>query len=146
MATALHARGMPVMAARVLVAVVCQDAEAVTARQLGIELQVSPAAVSGALRYLRGSGVLVRAPVPGSRREHYRLAPGGALEALLGHRTATAAGLAELAAQGIGVLGGPHTPGGARLAELAEFAGFVEEQMRAARAQWAARRAAPPPC
>jgi len=40
------------MAARVLFAIMCAEADALTAAQIGERLGISPAAVSGAVRYL----------------------------------------------------------------------------------------------
>lgn len=141
MSIALHARGMPRMSARVLVVLLCHEGEAVTARQLTSELRVSPAAISSAVNHLMQVGLLTREPVPGSRQEHYRLPPGGVLGAIM-CKSAVAPDLAEIAEEGVDVLGGPQTPGGARLTDVAEFVRFLDEEMRRVWARWQARQTA----
>ena len=49
------------------------DERALTAAELAERLGVSPAAISGAVRYLTQIGMLHREPSPGSRRDRYRL-------------------------------------------------------------------------
>ena len=147
MSIAMYERGMPRMPARVLVVLLCNENEAVTARQLTTELGVSPAAISSAVNHLMQIGLLSREPIPGSRQEHYRLPPGGVLGAIMRKSTA-APDLAGIAEEGVDVLGGPETPGGARLSEVSEFVRFMDEEMRGVWKRWQARqagKAAPPP-
>jgi len=61
------------MAGRVLFALMCAEEDALTAAQIGERLGIGPAAVSGAVRYLIQIQMLHRVPVPGSRRDRYRL-------------------------------------------------------------------------
>ena len=72
MAMAFADVGFPRMAGRVLFTVMSAD-EPLTAAEIGERLGVSAAAVSGAVRYLTQFGMLVREPVKGSRRDHYRM-------------------------------------------------------------------------
>ena len=65
--------GMPRMPARVFVAILASDTGYLTAADLARVLNVSPAAVSGAVRYLTQVGLIVRERDPGERRDHYRL-------------------------------------------------------------------------
>jgi biotin operon repressor len=140
MSIALYERGMPRMPARVLVVLLCNEGEAVTARQLTGELGVSPAAISSAVNHLMQVGLLTREPIPGSRQEHYRLPAGGVLGAIMRKSTA-APDLADIAEEGVDVLGGPQTPGGARLTEVSEFVRFMDEEMRGVWERWQARQA-----
>src|SRR5215211_3578904 len=64
---------VPPMAGRVLFALMCAEEDALTAAQIGERLGIGPAAVSGAVRYLIQIQMLHRVPVPGSRRDRYRL-------------------------------------------------------------------------
>lgn len=141
MSIAMYERGMPRMSARVLVVLLCAEGDAVTAKQLTTELGVSPAAISSAVNHLMQVGLLSREPIPGSRQEHYRLPPGGVLGAIIRKSTA-APDLADIAEEGVGVLGGPSTPGGARLTEVSEFVRFMDEEMRGVWDRWQARQAA----
>ena len=65
--------GMQRMTARVLALFVCTDTATLTAPDIAAALTISPAAVSGAVRTLEGAALIERVPMPGSRREHYRL-------------------------------------------------------------------------
>ena len=60
------------MPARVFVALLTADAPRLTADDMAGILQVSPAAVSGAVRYLLPIGLVTRETQPGSRRYWYR--------------------------------------------------------------------------
>lgn len=140
MSIAMYERGMPRMPARVLVTLLCAEGDAVTARQLTASLGVSPAAISSAVNHLMQVGLLVREPIPGSRQEHYRLPPGGVLGAIMRKSTA-APDLADIAEEGVGVLGGSGTRGGARLTEVSEFVRFMDAEMRGVWERWTALRA-----
>jgi DNA-binding transcriptional regulator GbsR (MarR family) len=71
-AAQLAAAGVPLMPARVFVALLSADAPRLTADDIAGLLQVSPAAVSGAVRYLLPIGLVTRETQPGSRRYWYR--------------------------------------------------------------------------
>ena len=66
--------GFPRMAGRVLFALMTADEPGLSAAELGARLDASAAAISGAVRYLGQLRLVVRDPVPGSRRDLYRLA------------------------------------------------------------------------
>jgi DNA-binding transcriptional regulator GbsR (MarR family) len=65
--------GMPRMPARVFAYVLAEDADRYTARELAEGLRVSPAAISGAVRYLVQVGLLDKGREPESRSDHYRI-------------------------------------------------------------------------
>jgi DNA-binding transcriptional regulator GbsR (MarR family) len=65
--------GMPRMPARVFAYLIIDETDRGTAGELAAALQVSPAAISGAVRYLIQAGLLVRERSPGARSDHYRL-------------------------------------------------------------------------
>ena len=69
----LDEAGMPRMPARAFAAILAEDAGRLTARDLAERLAVSPAAVSGAVRYLTQAGMVSRGREPGARRDDYRL-------------------------------------------------------------------------
>jgi len=139
MSLALHERGWSRMPARVYVALLCDEREQLTARQLTSLLGVSAAAISSAVNQLIDSGVVIRDPIPGSRQEHYRLAPGGILGAVMRKQEASPH-LADLAEEGVDVLG-PDSPGGTRLGELAEFVRFIDDELRGIAERWKQRKA-----
>ncbi|MZE78068.1 MarR family transcriptional regulator [Streptomyces sp. SID5475] len=72
-ASELVEAGVPRMPARVFAALMASEKGQLTAAELGEQLQVSPAAISGAIRYLTQVGLISREREPGSRRERYRL-------------------------------------------------------------------------
>lgn len=73
-AAMLAAAGMARMPARVMMALVGSPDEGYTAAELAERLGVSPAAVSGAVRYLTSMHLVQRISRPGDRRDRYDLA------------------------------------------------------------------------
>src|SRR5579864_9769067 len=75
-ASVLVAAGIPPMPARVFVALLITDSGRLTAAELAEVLRVSPAAVSGAVRYLTQLNLVHKERVPRSRRDYYRMPDG----------------------------------------------------------------------
>jgi DNA-binding transcriptional regulator GbsR (MarR family) len=69
----LFAQGFPRMPARVLMALTATDDGKATAEQLASRLQASPAAISGAVKYLGIVGFVRNTTVPGTRKHVYSL-------------------------------------------------------------------------
>ena len=110
MARILADWGLPRMASRVLFVLMSADEEALTAGELAERLDVSPAAISGAVRYLIQISMVAREPVPGSRRDRYRLVDDSWYEVTLAKMTLIKT-LADFADQGVAAAGGPeHRP------------------------------------
>jgi DNA-binding transcriptional regulator GbsR (MarR family) len=130
--------GVPRMPARVFACVLADDAGRLTAAELAARLGVSPAAISGAVRYLIQVGMLVKSRDPGERRDHYRLGHDPWYE-LITERTALLQRWQRGLSDGIELLG-PERPAAQRLAETREFFGFLEEEMPALTERWRARR------
>ncbi len=65
--------GFPRMSARALAAILISEKGRLSAAELCELLDVSPAAVSGAVRHLTGVGLVARERERGSKRDHYRL-------------------------------------------------------------------------
>ena len=72
-ASALADAGMPRMPARVLARLIADDEGASTAARLAEELRASPAAISGAVRYLSQVRLVVRHRRPGDRHDTWAL-------------------------------------------------------------------------
>ncbi|MCZ9341421.1 MarR family transcriptional regulator, partial [Streptomyces sp. TRM76130] len=68
--------GVQRMPARIFAALLASDTGALTSAELGERLKVSPAAVSGGVRYLSQQHLVSREREPGSRRERYRVRGG----------------------------------------------------------------------
>jgi hypothetical protein len=131
--------GFPRMAARVLLLMMAADEESLTAAEIAERLSISPAAVSGAVRYLQQLELVVREPVPGSRRDRYHTPHDTWYQGALvkGGLFGT---LAELSAQGAEAAGGPSTPAGSRLAEMSEFYEFLQIEVSGLLDKWRAQR------
>src|SRR3954466_10653342 len=82
-ASAFVDAGVPRMPSRVFAAILASDAGRLTAAELAERLQASPAAISGAVRYLIQLSPLVRERAPGSRRDVYAVGDDGWYEAIV---------------------------------------------------------------
>ncbi|MFI7433348.1 MarR family transcriptional regulator [Micromonospora haikouensis] len=140
MAMAFAEVGFPRMAARVLFTVMSAD-DPLTAAEIGERLDVSAAAVSGAVRYLTQFGMLVREPVKGSRRDRYRLPDNPWYEGTI-TKTGIYKNLIDLADGGVDALNGRGTVAGERVSEMRDFFVFVQEEIDSLGERWQARRAA----
>jgi DNA-binding transcriptional regulator GbsR (MarR family) len=138
-ASVLVEAGVPRMPARVFVALLATDSGSLTAAELADVLQVSPAAISGAVRYLVQVNLVSREREPGSRRDHYRVYDDAWYEAAV-RRDQMMARWNVTMQEGVEVLG-RHTPAGARLAESLEFFRFVEEELPDLLDRWRKRKA-----
>jgi len=138
-ASVLVAAGFPAMPARVFVALLLTDSGRLTAAELARVLQVSPAAVSGAVRYLAQLGLVHKERVPGSRRDYYRM-PDDVWSDMFRLRDAVMQRWAALVREGIDLLG-PDTPAGERLAGHATFFEFVSREMPEVLKRWDEYRA-----
>ncbi len=136
--------GFPRMPARVLMAMMSADEDSLTAADLGERLGVSPAAISGAVRYLIQLGMLAREPSPGSRRDRYRLPDDTWYEASVTQEELLTT-VANLADDGVTALGGPDTPSGARVAEMRDFYRFLRAELPALLDKWKASKAGTEP-
>jgi predicted transcriptional regulator len=141
-ASVLVAAGIPPMPARVFVALLVADSGRLSAAELARRLQVSPAAVSGGVRYLIQVGLVHKERVPGSRQDYYRM-PDDVWSDMFRLRDQVMQRWAALVREGIELLG-PGTPAGMRLAEHATFFDFVSAEMPEVLKRWAEYRAARP--
>jgi DNA-binding transcriptional regulator GbsR (MarR family) len=133
-AALLVVAGFPPMAARVFVALLVSDSGRVTVAELVDLLQISPAAVSGAVRYLTGLGLVHKERVPGSRREYYRM-PADVWHQVMLLRNQGLARWAALLKEGIDLVGA-DTPAGHRMAGHAGFFEFLAAEMPNLMARW----------
>jgi predicted transcriptional regulator len=132
--------GMPRMPARIFAALLTTDSSRLTAEELAGLLQVSPAAVSGGVRYLIQVGLVIRETEPGSRRHVYVL-PDNVWHEVLRVRDGIMMRWADAMRGGAGVLGA-GTPAGARLAESAMYFDFISKELPAVLDRWADYKAA----
>jgi DNA-binding transcriptional regulator GbsR (MarR family) len=131
--------GMPRMPSRVFAAVLAEDSGRLTAGEIAERLRVSPAAVSGAVRYLVQTRLLFRGREPGARSDHYYLSEDDPWYAAITNRSALLARWEESAAKGAAVLGRDR-PAGRRLHETAAFFAFLQEELPGMLERWKAQR------
>jgi predicted transcriptional regulator len=139
MARTLADWGLPRMAARVLFVMMSADERSLTASELAERLDVSPAAISGAVRYLIQISMVAREPVAGSRRDRYRLVDDSWYEVTVAKMSLLST-IADGADRGVLAAGGPGTVAGARLAGMRDFYNFVQDSLPELLAKWADRR------
>ncbi|GAA0525534.1 GbsR/MarR family transcriptional regulator [Saccharopolyspora thermophila] len=130
--------GMPRMAARVFASLLVAEDGRRTAGELADVLQVSPAAVSGAVRYLVQVKLVVRERRPGERRDDYRVLDD------LWYTTVMDRGAQLLAwentlAEGEAALG-VDSRAGRRLADTREFFEFLRGEFPGLMEKWRRQR------
>ncbi|MEU7721721.1 GbsR/MarR family transcriptional regulator [Streptomyces tibetensis] len=130
--------GMTRMPARVFAALLSCDEGSMTSAELGEQLRISPAAVSGAVRYLAQTHMVSREREPGSRRERYRVHGDQWYEALTNRENVLKRWEASLR-EGVTSLGA-DTPAGRRMSETLAFFEFIEGELAALMERWRAHR------
>jgi DNA-binding transcriptional regulator GbsR (MarR family) len=133
-ASVLLAAGFPAMPARVFVAFLVSSSDRLTAAELADMLKISPAAVSGAVRYLTGVGLVHKERVPGSRRDYYRM-PADVWTEVMRLQSQVLLRWANLLKEGADLVGA-DTPAGARMADHSAFFEFLNAEMPAMLARW----------
>ena len=133
LALVLHQIGIQRMASRVFAALMVSDDGTLTARQLAERLGASPAAISGAVRYLEQVGMLRRTRRRGERSDRYALLDLWYSTFLERERLMTM--WRDVTVEGIDAVG-PDTPAGTRLAEMRDFLEFVIKELPAMRDRW----------
>lgn len=128
--------GMQRMGARVFAALLASDSGKLNAAEIAAMLRISPAAVSGAVRYLAQVNLITREREPGSRRDQYRLYNEVWYEAV-SNRDQILTRWHHTMQDGAKILG-PHTPAGARAIRTAEFYEFMQQELLDMLARWRA--------
>ncbi|MEU6159812.1 MarR family transcriptional regulator [Streptomyces sp. NPDC047130] len=132
--------GMARMPARVFAALLASDDGVLTSAQLGDQLQVSPAAVSGAVRYLSQTHLISREREPGSRRERYRVHNNQWYEAIA-NREGLLRNWQSAVREGVTAVS-PGSPAERRLRETLEFFEFIEGELNDMMRRWREKRGA----
>ncbi|MBS1906494.1 MAG: MarR family transcriptional regulator [Actinobacteria bacterium] len=138
-AAMVTAVGFPRMPGRVMMALIAAPAEGYTAAQLADRLGVSPAAVSGAVRYLQSLHVVHRVSRADQRRDHYLIVE----DTWYGMMTSNGPIYDRMAAH-IDAIGAEHTDdpvARTRATEMAEFFRFMSRRMPQLVEEWEALRA-----
>ncbi|MER7697995.1 MarR family transcriptional regulator [Streptomyces sp. NPDC096095] len=130
--------GMPRMPSRVFAALLVSERGALTSAELSERLKISPAAVSGAVRYLAQVNMVSREREPGSRRERYRVQSEQWYNALL-ERDAILKNWQATMREGVDHFG-LDTPQGRRINTSLEFFRFLDKEFGSLMQRWAAHR------
>lgn len=133
-ASAMVDAGIPRMPARVFAALQTADSGRLTSAEVSDLLQVSPAAISGAVRYLTQVRLIRREREAGSRRDQYVVDNEIWYEAILDRNRILLAWERSFR-EGMEALG-PGSPAGARLAESMAFFQFVRVELPGLMDRW----------
>jgi predicted transcriptional regulator len=131
--------GVPRMPARVFAYVLAEDADTYTASDLASGLRVSPAAISGAVRYLVQVGLLAKEREPGARSDSYRIYDDDLWFAIFSQRDELLRRWEEGLADGINVLDS-NSRGGRRLRESKAFFAFFRAELAEMMNRWHERK------
>ncbi len=137
---ALADLGMQVQPARVFAALLATEDGRLTSAQLADVLDISPAAISGAVRYLAQVRMIRRERTGGSRRDVYVVQDDAWHDVLVQKDNLYGPLVAALAAAHVRV--GPQTRAGERMQLSVEFLEFVQREMRAMAGRWEQYKAA----
>lgn len=137
-AAELTEAGMQRMASRVFAALLSSEKGSMTSAELAEQLRISPAAVSGAVRYLSQVDMVSRERDPGSRRDRYVLHNELWYETFT-RRDQLLARWEKALRDGATTLG-RETEAGARVAQTADFFAFLQQEMAGMMDRWRAYR------
>lgn len=126
--------GLGRMPSRVFGALLVTDEGKLTAGEIADTLRVSPAAVSGAVRYLVQVGLIVKRRDPGERRDHYEVTDDMWYEAYA-NRDQQFVRWAELMKEGVAAVGA-ETKAGWRLETSRQFFEFLRQEIPELLAKW----------
>jgi len=138
-AQTLEASGMPRMAARVFAYVLAEDSDRYTASDLAEGLRVSPAAISGAVRFLLDAKLLFKEREPGMRSDLYRVYDEDVWSTIMTARVAVLDDFVRGIDEAIALIGAERR-GGRRLLETREFFDFMHAETVQMMQRWAEHR------
>jgi predicted transcriptional regulator len=138
--SALTAAGMQRLPSRVFALLLADSDGRMTAAEIGEELSISAASVSGAVRSLQQMRMIHREREPGSRRDVFVVADDAWHDVMI-NSSATYEPLAQALREGVGQVGGQGTSAGDRLALSVAFLEFISEEMAQLAERWEKRRA-----
>ena len=135
---ALTSAGLARLPSRIFAALLVDDDGRMTAAEISEALGVSPAAVSGAVKYLDGVGMVRRERERGSRRDVFVVDDDAWHDTLLQADTIYSPMIAALE-RGIDDLG-PDDPAHRRLTVSREFMRFILDELHGINERWTIRR------
>ena len=138
--SAMTEAGLQRLPSRVFAALLADEDGRMTAAELGEGLSVSPASVSGAVRYLQQMRMIHREREPGSRRDVYVVAD-DAWHDMMMNSPRIYEPLTAALREGVDEVGGEGSAAGDRLALSVHFLEFVTQEMEQLSERWEKRRA-----
>jgi DNA-binding transcriptional regulator GbsR (MarR family) len=136
----LENSGVPRMPARVFAYILAEDRDRYTATELAEGLQVSSAAISGAVRYLTQTRLVVKERRPSGRGDLYRVAGGDVWGTIMAGRLPQLDQYVTTLEDALALLE-PGSPGRARVEETRDYFAFAREAMAELADRWAKIRA-----
>lgn len=137
-ADVLARTGWPRMPARAFVALLASEDGQLTSAEISETLQISPAAVSGAVRMLSRLGLVSRQRVPGTRKDVYLVHDDVWTRATL-QREQVMAGFDDSLRQGAEAVGA-GSRAAERLIEMRSFFSFVDSELPKLYERWKVER------
>lgn len=135
----LEDSGIPRMPARVFAYILAEDRDRYTAAELADGLQVSPAAISGAVRYLTQTRLVVKERRPSGRGDLYRIVDGDVWGTIITARLPLMDHYVESLEQAADLLE-PGSAGRTRIEETRDYFAFAREGMVDLAERWARYR------
>jgi DNA-binding transcriptional regulator GbsR (MarR family) len=130
--------GVPRMPSRAFATLIATDDGYLTAAELAEALQASPAAISGAMRYLSQVGLVSRIREPGTRRDVFHVDGDLWYESMF-RRDPILHRFVHTMREGVAQVG-PNTPAGRRLTETTAFFEFLLDELAQTMDRWKIRR------
>ncbi|MFJ9696041.1 GbsR/MarR family transcriptional regulator [Kitasatospora sp. NPDC101183] len=140
-AAELVVAGMGRMPSRIFACLMAEESGVLTSAELSERLKISPAAVSGAVRYLIQVGLVAKEREPGSRRDRFRVLNDVWYESLT-RRDEIMTRWIRVLREGESTVG-TGTAAAARMAETAEFFEFMIKELHGMLERWRTRHEAP---
>ena len=138
-AAVLVEAGWPRMPARIFAALLFDGDGRMTAAELADQLHVSPAGISGAIRFLTQAQLAGREREPGTRRDVYVVHDDAWIESIMA-RDQILRHWATRLREGIDAVG-PDTPAGRRVGLSLAFAEFMQDELDGIAKRWNERKA-----
>jgi DNA-binding transcriptional regulator GbsR (MarR family) len=136
----LEDSGVPRMPARVFAYILAEDRDRYTAAELAEGLHVSPAAISGAVRYLAQTRLVVKERRPSGRGDLYRVVDGDVWGTIMTARLPLMDHYVASLEEAVALLE-PGSPGRTRIEETRDYFAFARDGMADLAERWAKDRA-----
>jgi DNA-binding transcriptional regulator GbsR (MarR family) len=131
--------GMARLPARIFAALLADDDGRMTAAELAEALHVSPASISGGVRYLTQVRFIHRERERGSRRDVFVVRDDAWHDAMI-NSSRTYAPIREVLGEGVSAVGGVDTSAGSRIATSVDFLEFLSDELEQVARRWEERR------